>query len=79
MASILVSSHNHINLYSNFLIIYLGSNQAELIMKVINSYGIASKVGYFMMDNASNNDTMMEALSICMYSLFKTYIYLLIY
>jgi hypothetical protein len=38
-------------------------------MKVINNYGIASKVGYFMMDNASNNDTMIEALSICMYGL----------
>ena len=48
-------------------------------MKVINSYGIALKVGYFMMDNASNNDTIMEALSMCMYSLFKIYIYLLIY
>jgi hypothetical protein len=36
-------------------------------MKVINDYGIASKVGYFIMDNAPNNDTMMEALSIYMY------------
>jgi len=36
-------------------------------MKVINDYGIVSKVGYFMMDNASNNDTMIEALSASMY------------
>jgi hypothetical protein len=36
-------------------------------MKVINDYRIASKVGYFIMDNASNNDTIMEALSICIY------------
>jgi hypothetical protein len=40
-----------------------GQNQAESIMEVINDYGIASKVGYFMMDNASNNDIMMESLS----------------
>jgi hypothetical protein len=33
------------------------------IMEVINEYGIASKVGYFVMDNASNNDTMIVALS----------------
>ena len=36
-------------------------------MEVINDYGIALKVGLFVMDNASNNDTMIEALSICMY------------
>jgi hypothetical protein len=39
-------------------------------MKIINEYGIASKVGYFMMDNAKNNDKMMEALSTCMHNLF---------
>jgi hypothetical protein len=44
-----------------------GENQACCVMEVINDYGIASKVGYFVMDNASNNDTMIEALSICMY------------
>jgi hypothetical protein len=32
-------------------------------MRVIEEYGIASKVGYFMMDNAENNETMMRALS----------------
>jgi hypothetical protein len=47
--------------------VYLGQNQAENIMEVVNDYGIASKVGYFVMDNASNNDTMMKALSSCMY------------
>ena len=40
-----------------------GHNLAGCVMQVINDYGIASKVGYFMMDNADNNDTMMEALS----------------
>ena len=43
-----------------------GHNIAGCVMQVINDYGIASKVGYFMMDNADNNDTMMEALSIRM-------------
>ena len=32
-------------------------------MKIIIEYGIVSKVGYFMMDNAENNETMMRALS----------------
>ena len=32
-------------------------NQTCCVMEVINDYGIASKVGYFVMDNASNNDT----------------------
>ena len=43
---------------------HTGENQAQLIMKVIEEYGIASKVGYFMMDNAENNETMIRALSI---------------
>ena len=33
-------------------------------MKVVNDYRIASKIGYFMIDNTRNNDTIMEALSI---------------
>jgi hypothetical protein len=42
---------------------HTGENQAQLIMKIIIEYGIVSKVGYFMMDNAENNETMMRALS----------------
>src|ERR1700736_2423191 len=45
-----------------------GQNQAESVIRVINDYGIALKVGYFVMDNASNNDTMIEALSTCTYT-----------
>lgn len=44
---------------------HTGENQSQVIMKVIEEYGIASKVGYFMMDNAENNETMMKALSSC--------------
>lgn len=40
-----------------------GPNMADCVMEVINDYGIASKVGYSMMDNAENNGTMMQALS----------------
>jgi hypothetical protein len=46
---------------------HTGTNMADCIMEVINEYGIASKVGYFVMDNADNNDTMIQALSICSY------------
>jgi RimJ/RimL family protein N-acetyltransferase len=46
---------------------HTGQNIASSIMQIINDYGVASKVGYFMMDNADNNDTMMEALSDCKY------------
>lgn len=42
---------------------HTGDNQAQLIYTVLEEYGILSKVGYFMMDNASNNDTMMLSLS----------------
>jgi len=44
---------------------HTGENQSQLVMKVIEEYGIASKVGYFMMDNAENNETMMRSLSVC--------------
>jgi hypothetical protein len=33
-------------------------NQAVEILNVINDYSIALKVGYFIMDNATNNNTM---------------------
>jgi hypothetical protein len=33
-------------------------------MNVVDDYGSASKVGYFVMDNAKSNDTMINALSL---------------
>jgi hypothetical protein len=36
-----------------------GENIAKYVMEVIQEWGIASKLGYIQMDNASNNDTMM--------------------
>ncbi|KAL5592831.1 hypothetical protein FOBRF1_013139 [Fusarium oxysporum] len=40
-----------------------GENMAEAIMEFIREYGIVSKVGYFMMDNASNMNTMIDKVS----------------
>jgi len=53
---------------------HTGKNQSQLIMKIIEEYGIASKVGYFMMDNAENNETMIKALSSCKLLLLRQYI-----
>jgi hypothetical protein len=39
-----------------------GDNIAPIIEGVLQEWGIISKVGYFQMDNASNNDTMIRAL-----------------
>jgi hypothetical protein len=41
---------------------YTGVTLSNIVLQVIQEYGIEEKVGYFMMDNASNNDTMMEEL-----------------
>jgi hypothetical protein len=40
-----------------------GEHMAEAIMEFIREYGIATKVGYFMMDNASNMNTMIDKVS----------------
>lgn len=41
---------------------HTGENQAGYVMKAIVDFGITSKLGYFMLDNASNNDTLMSHL-----------------
>jgi hypothetical protein len=41
-----------------------GENIAKYVMEVIQEWGIAPKLGYIQMDNASNNDTMMKHVSI---------------
>ncbi|OBS17545.1 hypothetical protein FPOA_26357 [Fusarium poae] len=41
-----------------------GSHLAVAILKVVDEWGFASKLGYFVMDNAGNNDTMMRSLSL---------------
>jgi hypothetical protein len=37
-----------------------GENQAELLVEIITDFEIADKIGYFVADNASNNDTAVE-------------------
>ncbi|KID80838.1 transposase-like protein [Metarhizium guizhouense ARSEF 977] len=41
-----------------------GSHLAAAILDVVDDWGFASKLGYFVMDNAGNNDTMMASLSL---------------
>jgi hypothetical protein len=40
-----------------------GDNIAIHVIDVLESYGISQKVGYFTLDNTSNNDTAIEAIS----------------
>ncbi|RKK10689.1 hypothetical protein BFJ65_g14684 [Fusarium oxysporum f. sp. cepae] len=40
-----------------------GEAIAETFLRVINSYGIQDKIGYFTLDNAYNNDTMLQAVA----------------
>jgi hypothetical protein len=40
-----------------------GENLAPVLMEVIRDWGIARKLGYIVIDNASNNDTMVQAFS----------------
>jgi hypothetical protein len=40
-----------------------GENLALVVMAVIRDWGIGEKLGYIVMDNASNNDSMMQYIS----------------
>lgn len=39
-----------------------GDNIAIHVIDILEDYGVSEKVGYFTLDNASNNDTAMEAI-----------------
>ena len=39
-----------------------GANQADSILQIATTYGIAGILGTFVMDNAQNNDTVVQAL-----------------
>lgn len=45
-----------------------GSHLTAAILEVVNEWGFASKLGYFAMDNAGNNDTMMRSFSLGQYN-----------
>ena len=40
-----------------------GENIAPNVVRIIEEWGLLSKLGFFQMDNAGNNDTMLRALS----------------
>jgi hypothetical protein len=40
-----------------------GENMAVIIMDVLSTYAIRNRLGFFVMDNATNNDTMLEAIA----------------
>jgi len=42
---------------------HTGANMAEIVMDVLREYGIEEKLGYFVGDNASNNDTLIRHLA----------------
>jgi hypothetical protein len=42
---------------------YKGENLAKYVMEAITEYELQDKLGYFVMDNADNNDTIMVTLS----------------
>ncbi len=42
-------------------------------MEIISDYRIISKIRYFVIDNASNNNIIIEALSTYMYKQFTSY------
>ena len=42
---------------------HTGQNLAPYVLKVIEDFGIEQKLGWFMMDNAYNNDTLLKELS----------------
>jgi hypothetical protein len=57
---------------------YSGLNLVPVLMDVIRDWGIALKLGYIVMDNASNNDTMILALSTGRCFIWELYRYRLI-
>lgn len=42
---------------------HTGEHTAPVVIDILQDYGITYKLGYIQMDNATNNDTLMAALS----------------
>jgi hypothetical protein len=42
---------------------HTGENLAPIVLAILQDYSITHKLGYIQMDNATNNDTLMAALS----------------
>jgi hypothetical protein len=43
---------------------YTGENLSVSMLTVIKEWGIQDNLGYFMMDNIENNDTMMKSIAL---------------
>jgi hypothetical protein len=43
---------------------YTGENLSVPVLIVIKEWGIQDNLGYFMMDNTENNDTMMKSIAL---------------
>ena len=41
---------------------YGGANQAQIVLDVIGEYKIGGRIGYFMLDNVSSNDTAVDLI-----------------
>ena len=41
---------------------YSGENIAKILLKLLDKYNIYDKISYIIIDNASNNDTIIKAL-----------------
>jgi hypothetical protein len=41
---------------------HTGENQAEIIIEVIKDYNLQHKIGFFVTDNAPNNDIAIDAV-----------------
>ena len=42
---------------------HTGENLAPIVLDILQDYSITYKLGYIQMDNATNNDTLITALS----------------
>ena len=54
---------------------HTSENMSKIVIEVINDQGIVLKLGYFQIDNARSNDTMLYALSAgkCLISSYSPY------
>lgn len=49
---------------------HTGENLAAVVIEVVTEWNIQGNLGYFMMDNADNNDTMIKTIALGIVALF---------
>jgi hypothetical protein len=52
---------------------HTGEHLAEIILEVLEEWGIVSKLGFFMMDNAQSNNVMVRAIQKGIYTNFSSF------